>query len=79
MPPTGGCRHRDGTQSRSDAAGESLCGAESKDGANVHQITDTPGQDEEYGEWGVHALWAPVELSTTGGGTVISCSSAVLG
>jgi Tol biopolymer transport system component len=25
------------------------------DGTNVHQITDTPGQDEEFGEWGVLA------------------------
>jgi Tol biopolymer transport system component len=26
-----------------------------KDGTNLHQITDTPGQDEEFGEWGVRA------------------------
>lgn len=26
-----------------------------KDGTNLHQITDTPGQDEEFGEWGVPA------------------------
>ena len=25
------------------------------DGTNLHQITDTPGQDEEFGEWGVPA------------------------
>jgi Tol biopolymer transport system component len=24
-----------------------------KDGTNLHQVTDTPGQDEEFGEWGV--------------------------
>jgi hypothetical protein len=23
-----------------------------KDGTNVHQVTDTPGEDEEFGEWG---------------------------
>jgi Tol biopolymer transport system component len=27
-----------------------------KDGTNLHQITDTPGQDEEFGEWGIPAL-----------------------
>jgi Tol biopolymer transport system component len=27
-----------------------------KDGTNLHQITDTPGQDEEFGEWGISAL-----------------------
>jgi Tol biopolymer transport system component len=26
-----------------------------KDGTNLHQVTDTPGQDEEFGEWGVPA------------------------
>jgi hypothetical protein len=26
-----------------------------KDGTNLHQITDTPGVDEEFGEWGVAA------------------------
>jgi len=26
-----------------------------KDGTNLHQITDTPGQDEEFGEWSVRA------------------------
>ena len=26
-----------------------------KDGTNLHQITDTPGQDEEFGDWGVAA------------------------
>ncbi len=26
-----------------------------KDATNLHQITDTPGQDEEFGEWGVPA------------------------
>jgi WD40-like Beta Propeller Repeat len=26
-----------------------------KDGTNLHQITDTPGQNEEFGEWGVPA------------------------
>jgi TolB protein len=26
-----------------------------KDGTNVHRVTDTPGQDEEFGEWGVPA------------------------
>jgi Tol biopolymer transport system component len=26
-----------------------------KDGTNLHQITDTPGQDEEFGEWGLRA------------------------
>ena len=26
-----------------------------KDGANLHHVTDTPGQDEEFGEWGVPA------------------------
>jgi TolB protein len=26
-----------------------------KDGTNLHQITDTPGVDEEFGEWGVPA------------------------
>jgi Tol biopolymer transport system component len=25
------------------------------DGTNVHEVTDTPGQDEEFGEWGVPA------------------------
>lgn len=24
-----------------------------KDGTNLHQITDTPDQDEEFGDWGV--------------------------
>jgi WD40 repeat protein len=27
-----------------------------KDGTNLHQMTDTPGQDEEFGEWGIPAL-----------------------
>lgn len=27
-----------------------------KDGTNLHQVTNTPGQDEEFGEWGVPAL-----------------------
>jgi Tol biopolymer transport system component len=27
-----------------------------KDGTNLHQVTDTPGQDEEFGEWGIPAL-----------------------
>jgi hypothetical protein len=26
-----------------------------KDRTNLHQVTDTPGQDEEFGEWGVSA------------------------
>jgi len=26
-----------------------------KDGTNVHQVTNTPGQDEEFGEWGIPA------------------------
>jgi len=26
-----------------------------KDGTNLHQITDTPGDDEEFGDWGVPA------------------------
>jgi Tol biopolymer transport system component len=26
-----------------------------KDGTNLHPVTDTPGQDEEFGEWGVPA------------------------
>jgi Tol biopolymer transport system component len=26
-----------------------------RDGTNLHQIIDTPGQDEEFGEWGVPA------------------------
>ena len=26
-----------------------------KDGTNLHQITDTPGVDEEFGEWGMAA------------------------
>jgi hypothetical protein len=26
-----------------------------KDGTNLHQVTDTPGRDEEFGEWGVPA------------------------
>jgi hypothetical protein len=26
-----------------------------KDGTDLHQITDTPGQDEEFGEWDVPA------------------------
>jgi Tol biopolymer transport system component len=26
-----------------------------KDGTNLHQVTNTPGQDEEFGEWGVPA------------------------
>ena len=27
-----------------------------KDGTNLHQVTNTPGQDEEFGEWGIPAL-----------------------
>ena len=26
-----------------------------KDGTNLHQVTNTPGKDEEFGEWGVRA------------------------
>jgi Tol biopolymer transport system component len=26
-----------------------------KDGTNLHQVTNTPGKDEEFGEWGVPA------------------------
>ena len=26
-----------------------------KDGTNLHQVTNTPGQDEEFGEWGIPA------------------------
>jgi Tol biopolymer transport system component len=26
-----------------------------RDGTNLHQVTDTPGQDEEFGDWGVPA------------------------
>jgi TolB protein len=26
-----------------------------RDGTGLHQVTDTPGQDEEFGEWGVPA------------------------
>jgi Tol biopolymer transport system component len=27
-----------------------------KDGTNLHQVTDTPGEDEEFGEWGIPPL-----------------------
>jgi Tol biopolymer transport system component len=26
-----------------------------KDGTDLHQVTDTPGEDEEFGDWGVPA------------------------
>jgi Tol biopolymer transport system component len=39
---------------RSTAAGEDLYIVR-KDGTNLHQITNTPGADEEFGAWGVPA------------------------
>jgi Tol biopolymer transport system component len=40
--------------SRVTSAGEDIY-IMRKDGTNLHQITHTPGQDEEFGEWGLPA------------------------
>ena len=40
--------------SRVSSAGEDIY-IMRKDGTNLHQVTNTPGQDEEFGDWGVAA------------------------
>jgi Tol biopolymer transport system component len=55
---TGGAWSPDGTWivfSRVTSSGEDIY-IMRRDGTNLHQVTDTPGQDEEFGEWGVPAL-----------------------
>ena len=57
MKATRGAWSLDGTWivfSRVTSTGEDIS-IMRNDGTNLHQVTDTPGQDEEFGEWGVPA------------------------